>query len=183
MSPQELYNQIVSIFPKINLQEEADLFKHQKNIHDYILSAPYYKALAGFCKLYSPKNVLEIGTCSGASAACLAKFGSKVLTLDVDFSNVKNLETLQNKGIVFRKVLPEEPLEINFSDFDFVFIDIDHTGSTEILLHNRLKSKYNGFVFWDDVQMNLGMKAFWDSVDVPKMVTDWHFTGYGIVKY
>ncbi len=180
---QEFYNEIVSIMQEINLQEEADLFKDVDNIYNYILSAPYYKALAAYCKLKSPKKILEIGTCSGASAVCLSKYCSNVLTLDVDLSNVKNFEIIEKRGVVLNKIVPEDLLKINFSDYDFIFIDIDHTGSTEILLHNLLKLNYNGYVFWDDVQMNLGMKSFWDNVDRPKMVTDWHFTGFGIVQY
>lgn len=180
---QELYNEIVSVMSEIDLQEEADLFKDQNNIYNYILSAPYYKALAAYCKLKSPQKILEIGTCSAASAACLSKYSSNILTLDVDLSNVKNFEIIEKRGVAFKKIVSEDLLEMNFSDYDFIFIDIDHTGSTEILLHNLLKLSYTGYVFWDDVQMNLGMKSFWDNVDCPKMVTDWHFTGFGIVQY
>jgi len=55
---QELYNQISSKMDEIDLQEEADLFIGHYNIRSYITSARYYKALAAYCMLKSPKNVL-----------------------------------------------------------------------------------------------------------------------------
>lgn len=178
----KLYEEIMAVFPEIDLQPEANLFSNQKNIYDYILSAAYYKGLAGYCKLKSPKRILEIGTCTGASAVCMAKYSSNILTLDVVDANI-NFAALATKNILFQKVTPQEVLEFNFSDFDFIFVDIDHTGDTEKLLHQLFKAQYHGIVFWDDVQMNPAMKSFWDTVDCPKIVTNWHFTGFGLVEY
>ena len=168
--------------PEIDLQQEADLFVCQPNIYDYVLRTQYYKALAAYCRLKNPASVLEIGTCSGISAVCIGQHASKVFTCDVDDSHC-NFDALESRFIAFQKVPPEYIYQINFSDYDFIFIDIDHTGEKEFILHKLLKAMYNGIVFWDDVSLNEGMSVFWDSVDCPKILTEWHFSGFGMVEY
>jgi predicted O-methyltransferase YrrM len=177
-----LYQQIESIIPEIDIQQEADLFVETKNIYDYVLKTPYYKALAAYCKSKNPSSVLEIGTCTGISAVCIGKYASKVLTIDVSDDNC-NFDALKSRSIVFKKIEPEYIYEINFSHYDFIFIDIDHTGEKEIILHNLLKKNYTGVVFWDDVMLNEGMKKFWNSIDCPKITTNWHSSGFGMVEY
>ena len=181
-SLKNLYRQIESLIPEIDVQQEADLFVKTENIYDYVLKTPYYKALAAYCKLKKPASVLEIGTCTGISAVCIGKHAAKVLTVDVSDDKC-NFDALESRFIAFQKVEPEYIYGIEFSHYDFIFIDIDHTGEKETVLHNLLKTSYTGVVFWDDVMLNEGMKSFWNSVDCPKIVTDWHFSGFGMVEY
>ena len=180
----QIYGSINDEINNIDISDEINIFKElAPNISDYMLISPYYKALAAYCKLYKPQNVLEIGTCSGASAAVMKKYCDNILTVDIDLTKVINKIELDKLGINFKQIGKSDVFDLEFEKFDFIFIDVDHNGVTEILLHNKLIKTYSGIVFYDDIYLNQNMKLFWDSIKQPKLDTNWHVSGFGIVNY
>lgn len=160
----------------------------------FLLSAKndglYYRALAIFQRLYltSPNksfNILDLGTYRGGSlvALSLTKGINTILSVDIDLSNIQNLKSLESIGEI-RRVSEDFIATEDYSKYDFIFVDIDHNGDNEKVIHGRLlESNYKGIVFYDDVSLNEEMKKFWDSIEQEKLITDWHFSGFGLVKY
>lgn len=178
-----LVSEIERIMPTIDFEAELQRFQWSPNIEWDLRNVPYYRALAAYCKLFSPPVVLEIGTCSGASAVAMAKHAGAVFTMDTDLSKVCDPKIF-SENIQGMEVGPQDCLAYNYGNYDLIYVDIDHLGLMERLIHQRLATGlYKGYVFWDDVQMNDAMKAFWDSIEHDKILTDWHFTSFGIVEY
>jgi hypothetical protein len=46
-----------------------------------------------------------------------------------------------------------------------------------------MRSNYKGIVAYDDVVLGEAMMDFWASITQPKYITDWHFSGLGMVYY
>lgn len=184
MKLEEIYNNINKEICNIDISGDAKIFEGlANNISTYMLSCNYYRALASYCKLYKPCKVLEIGTCSGASALVMSRYCENLLTVDIDLSKVINRLELERVGINFKQIDRSEVFDLDFGSYDFIFIDIDHGGISEIILHNRLLKSYKGIVFYDDIYLNNNMKLFWESIKLPKIATDWHISGFGIVEY
>jgi predicted O-methyltransferase YrrM len=179
---EKLVAEINNLLGEIDFAEELAKYKLPDNIRHCFLSDPYYKALAAYCRLRGPKRVLEIGTCSGASAVALAKYAESVLTVDVDLSTLVD-PNINGGRIEICEIGPLDCLNLDFANFDFIFVDIDHTGQMERKIHEKLQKEYLGIVFWDDVILNQGMSDFWDSIREEKVITPWHFSGFGVVNY
>ncbi len=169
---------------QISLDEEIERYDWPYQIKRWLWRDKYYRGLAAYCKALLPKRVLEIGTCTGASAVCLAKFCEHVVTSDVTDWSVAD-KAIFGERITFRKCeQPTDALELDFATFDLVFVDIDHSGLMERLIHLRLvEDGYAGDVFYDDIEVNVEMKRFWDRIKEPKLSLDWHVSGFGIVRY
>lgn len=150
---------------------------------------PYYEALICATRILQPQRTCELGHSYGESAWALAQNSIEVDSYDVsDIGRQKNIVELPTNVNFILLKKGEECLTINFTKYNFIFIDIDHSGFFEMLLHLELKkSKYNGFVFWDDIDINSGMKNFWQILKHDKECetkeTNWHFSGFGISKY
>ncbi len=168
----------------INLEDVIENFNFHKNIKDYMRTAPYYKNICSYINLYQIKRVLEIGTCSGASSACFAKYANYVETYDIVETDINDLAIFCDK-LIFKKLEgPEDCLNINVNDFDMIFVDIDHSGVMEPKLHQKfVNDGYKGLVFWDDIILNKGMLDFWRGIQQEKEMLSWHHSGFGVVLH
>lgn len=166
----------------INLEEALKGYTIQDDARQYMLETPYFRCLSAYCKLYNIQHVLELGTCTGASAVALAQYAEKVDTFDITNEDIN--ESLEHKNIQYRPLAePQECLEINLDPYDLIFIDIDHEGNMERQLHDKLTEEYEGIAFYDDIFFNPEMSAFWHDIKQEKQSLPWHFTGFGIVRY
>lgn len=170
-------------------------FKETGHEKDWLVHSKYYRNMAAFCKLYRIKNVLEIGTQTGAGALVLAEYTDRVVTVDMSLRNIAP-SLYRHPRIEFRKVPGDEDCLnfVDFSKFDLIFIDIDHSGNVELKLHRKLFCEYEGFVFWDDINFSEGMRFFWNNLvkdfnsinsDINNYKSvDWHYQlGFGITRY
>ena len=156
---------------------------------DHVLQSvqdkPYYSCLASFVDLFDIESVLEIGTCTGASALVMSKYAKKILTCDITdqfFHDTSIFET--NKIESFISPNPEACLELDFPSFDMIFVDVDHGGHWEKLIHEKIiDTGFSGLVFYDDISLSQGMCDFWEGIMQEKLKTNWHYTSFGIVKY
>lgn len=143
----------------------------------------YYSCLIGAAAALKPKRILEIGTFTGASALCLATTGVPVDTYDIEdkIFDPKIKEKINFN--ILRK--PEDCTNLTFNNYDLIFIDIGmHDGIFEEIIQEKLNKTFKGVVLWDDIDYNWRMKKLWDSINQPKIKTDWHpVDGFGVVKY
>lgn len=182
MNLDKIRESIVGEFPNIDMLEDFKLCSFKENVLGNFEVTPYYRCLAAYVKLFEPKRILEIGTCSGISTICLAKYADHVDTYDVTDEHVDQ-GVLNHPKINFNLLsLPEEVLDISPKGYDLVFIDIDHSGKYEPVIHSRLLDEYKGIAFWDDVLMP-EMQNFWNSVKNNKKTFMWNRCGFGMVEY
>ncbi len=156
---------------------------------DYMMSAirskPYYRCLPAYIKSFGIKNVLELGTCSGASALAMSTFASKVKTVDITDQFLVSKSVFEGTNVEFLNVeISPLVLEVSTEGFDMIFIDISHSGHEEEALHRKLEKEYNGLVFYDDIFFSEAMLKFWNGIKQDKIETTWHHQfGFGIVRY
>lgn len=182
MNLNEIVDEVVKESGSIDLEEALEGYRILQNARDYMLKTPYFRCLSAYCKLYDVQHVLEIGTCTGASAIAMAYHAKQVDTFDVTSEDVDY--SLEDKNINFYLLLkPTDCLDINLDPYDLIFIDIDHRGDMELKLHAKLEEEYKGIAFYDDIFLNPEMIKFWDAIEQPKLALPWHLGGFGIVNY
>jgi len=165
-------------------------FSKQPMCPQWLIEDKYVRNLAGLCTAIKAKNAAEIGTMYGNSAIGLSmafRHIGNVHSYDINHNNIVNKDLLVYSGIITITLKDNlDFLNIPFNDYDLIFVDIGvHTGYEETLVHNKLLDlNYKGIVAYDDVSsMWPGMLPFWDKIEQEKVLTDWHSSGFGIVKY
>jgi predicted O-methyltransferase YrrM len=169
----------------LNILKIFEPYNFPDNILQAVESKPYYSNLAAYIDLYKIRSVLEVGTCTGASALAMSEYSEKVITYDVTDQSFHDPSIFSERNIescIFVK--PESCLEIDFKLFDMIFVDVDHGGNWEKLIHEKIvMSEFSGLVFYDDVGLNQEMEDFWRGITQEKLKTKWHETSFGIVRY
>lgn len=171
----------------------GETFEKHGYLKNWMLHERYYMYLLAYSSLVSDKNILELGTQTGAGTVCFLYPGRRVLTADVNTGHISK-EVLMEKYILVRHLRnADECTDFKFYDFDTIFVDIGHDGHQEERIHYKLMNeKFKGIVLWDDIELNDDMKFFWKNIVQPtsaiwtcqKIETDWHDAcGFGIVKY
>jgi len=168
----------------INFEEEIHRFGWPLQVKRWLWRDKYYKGLAAYCRLFAPQTALELGTCTGASAVCLAKHAGSVVTCDVTDWSVADRSIFEDNITFFKCEIATDVLTLDYTQFGLLFVDLDHRGLIERLVHHKLVDDgFCGDVFYDDISANHEMKAFWSSVEEPKLDLDWHGSGFGVVRY
>lgn len=169
---------------EIDLTELIDMYKWADYAKSWLSNDKYYKGLASYCKTFRPKRVLELGTATGASTACLSLHASSVVSCDMSDCNLCDKRIFDEKVRFHQCENASDLLYLDFCSFDLIYVDIDHSGLMERLIHQKLvEDGYEGDVFYDDVRLSTEMRRFWDSVRQPKLDLDWHASGFGVVRY
>ncbi len=94
-----------------------------------------HEALIRECfELIKPKVLLEIGTLRGLSAALFARLGMKVITVDIQDDPLRikvweYLKVVDNIRAIIISSNLEKKIQIETCQFDFAFIDADHSYS------------------------------------------------------
>lgn len=143
----------------------------------------HYELLAVITQFMNNKLIVDAGTFMGLSAAHLAINNSnKVITYDIDDKHLNNQWVLK-PNIEFKKMPVLDDLDTVLKA-DMIFLDIDpHDGLQEKILSDALiNNKYKGIVVADDINLNQGMKDWWQSLPGIKIdLTDvGHFSGTGL---
>lgn len=175
----------------LRLLESCDLCDLDGETKKWVLSdggrENYYKALTIFSDkfLKNAYRVLDVGTYRGGSVAAFKASNNKldIESIDVDLSNINNIDAL-SKDCNIHTVDDMYVYNIDYSKYDFIFVDVNHDGIQEELIHERIfNSGYKGLVFYDDIKLNPPMVEFWNSIGNNKIETNWHHSGYGVVEY
>jgi len=113
-------------------------------------SALYYKWLAKYIQVHTPKKSLELGRREGDSLYAMSFYLPDNCILDsydLDmFGNVvnkPNVNVLEYSG---------NYSELDLSEYNFMFIDINGGGEKEYEIYNQANEQgFEGIIAWDDV--------------------------------
>lgn len=148
-----------------------------------VLMTNYYWGLGAYVDLFKVKRVLELGTCTGASAIIMHSGGALVDTWDLD-GNKWEMNEFPEGVIRHVAQTPDEVRAVDLSPYELIFVDIAHEGPEEQKWHEKFVAEYRGVVMYDDIWLNAGMRAFWDGIQQEKVATRWHGKyGFGLVRY
>ncbi|NEU08748.1 class I SAM-dependent methyltransferase [Flavihumibacter sp. R14] len=131
---------------------------------------------------FSPKNVIELGTCLGITTAYLAKAvpASPVISIEgcpetaaiaaENLSRLKISNVELNTGN-FDTVLPD--ILDRQENLDFVFIDGNHRKDATLNYFEWCLPKLseNGIMIFDDIYWSKGMKEAWQQIKADPRVT------------
>lgn len=154
----------------------------------------YYRFLARLA--LHAERCLEIGTYQGSSAAHLAAFDARVITIDVnpdaarivsEFASAQGLRITPitaNSGFVLQD--PVEAAKIHaIAPYDILYIDGDHTFNSAYGDYVRFWPlvREGGIMVFDDIKLGMAgdeMHVFWNRIIDPKVELDaLHETGFG----
>ena len=174
--------------------KKIDLFSLANKIGDFQYSGyfmkdagiEHYKLLAYMSSLFADKTIYDIGTHYGNSSVAMS-YAKDTKIVSYDIIEMKRLKSLP-ENVEYRIGDFREDPEVLKSPF--IFVDVDpHDGIQEKDFHEFfLEKKYVGIVLWDDINANLEMKVWWDSIDetqVKKVDLSklGHWSGTGMIVY
>jgi predicted O-methyltransferase YrrM len=152
--------------------------------------AEHYKLLA-YIAMQMPKNsiIVDLGTFYGSSAIALSYNPEiEVHTYDIVDLIPKDVKpTLNDIPNVKRYIKDCKECISSFKDNLVIVLDVDpHDGIQEKqVIQALVEIGYKGLVVCDDINLNQGMRDFWDSVSLKKHdVTKYgHWTGTGVIVF
>jgi hypothetical protein len=154
--------------------------------HNYMAvrkDGEHYKLLAYLSTLLDNETIYDIGSYKGFSAIALSMNPTnQVISYDIGYflEVARQPENVEWRiGNFYKnKDLLKSPL---------IMFDIEpHAGKLEKQFYDYLvDNKYKGTVVFDDINLNDGMKEFWNSVTIEKVdVTKYgHWSGTGLVIF
>jgi predicted O-methyltransferase YrrM len=168
------------------LKQDVSFFNNELKTFPYLNgNGEHYKLLKYISFLYNNKIILDLGTACGHSALALAQNkNNKIITYDLN----KRSHLLDNIENIKRVLLDCNLMSDDVIEFSkIILLDIDpHNGIQEIKFYNKLKqTKFNGILICDDINLNQGMKNFWNQITEEKYdISDLgHFSGTGLVNF
>jgi hypothetical protein len=178
------------ILDKFNLKNHNYLV-NSKN-YDMESGKQEYRLYSYLSSLFNDITILDVGTFKGRSAISLShNDNNKVISYNIlDQIKNKNHKIYSKHNIEFRIKDVLKDLNKEFvSKLKIVMIDIDHFGSIESLIMNKLyKEGFSGIIILDDIHHPFPlekklMENLWKNINLKKYdVTKYgHFSGTGIV--
>lgn len=171
---QEIQNQNLDFF-----NSEMSIYSYLKNYNEH------YRLLKYISLQYNNVIILDLGTACGHSALALSQNKTnKIITYDLN----KRSNLLDNIDNIERVLL-----DCNLMNNDIIesakviLLDIDpHNGEQEIEFYYKLKNaNFKGILLCDDINLNEGMKEFWETINEEKYdISEYgHFSGTGLVNF
>ena len=160
-----------------NIQEIDNSIVFPTNEYEganFINTEPYYKWLASYVKECKPKRLLELGRRWGNSLYAMSFF--------LPDESILDSYDIDSKGYVINKpnvniyTYDGDYTKIDYSLYDFIFIDINGSGTIEYEIYNLIsKCNFNGVVAWDDVgTVYCPDENFWDKITTEKIKLSLH---------
>jgi len=169
---------------KIDLRyfdDRLDEFSYLKNYGEH------YRLLTYISRLYNNELIIDAGTCQGHSCIALAQNpNNSVFTYDIYPKDI-NYITDYYKNVTKKILDINLESELILESSKIILLDIDpHDGDSEINFYEKLINiNFNGILICDDINLNDGMKRFWNYIKKDKYdVTDLgHWSGTGLVNF
>jgi predicted O-methyltransferase YrrM len=140
LKPEYIFDHFIAIHPEIpNVLHDVDYLWHRKAVLRYQAAALY-----GLTKFYARRNILEIGTATGYTAAIMAKACPDVTVTTIN-PNRKEFQASSKHLTAFSNVKSICEASIDFwlrghaEIYDFIFVDGDH------------RNVANDFIFWENL--------------------------------
>jgi predicted O-methyltransferase YrrM len=191
--------QAIRLASEVDLESVANRLKTPP-FYPNIWPGEHYKLLAGFVLAIKPKQIIEIGTATGASALCMKKYlppEGKITTFDLH-SWKEDPNTLLKSQDFEDSSLRQEVADLSsekelfhyqslLEKSDLIFIDATHDGCLEKkLLDNFRKISFQKapLLILDDIRVWTMLKM-WREVSFPKLdLTSFgHWSGTGIIQW
>lgn len=142
----------------------------------------YYRLLAHIAHLLPEGSIVfDVGTYHGISALALS-YNEKVKVVSYDIR--KQAAVINRNNITFKigNFLEDEQL----LNAKLMFIDVDpHDGNQEAtFLKKLIEMEYKGTLIFDDIHLNDGMRAFWQTTfqyNSQDLTSLGHATGTGML--
>ena len=138
----------------ISTQEDASLRCPSVEAH-------YYRFLYRLCQMVKPGLILELGTHTGISAACMAEGNPDSIVITVNCLQ-ELWEHCRRDNVIY---LHQDSLKDVFlpGRIDILFIDTNHNGTLFVEEFNKFTSflAEDGVVFIDDISLNQAMREGW----------------------
>lgn len=134
---------------------------------EYFLNEPHehHRWLAAYVRTFRPKRILELGRRSGNSTYALAYYLDPRSTLDsYDIVDCGNVVDRPNVNL---RVYDGDVTSLDYSAYDFVFVDINTDGELEDqVLRSMLRDGYEGLALWDDIHAAHypGLRRWWQEL-------------------
>jgi hypothetical protein len=166
--------------------QNLDFFDGEMSIYGYLKNYnEHYRLLKYVSLQYDNIIILDLGTACGHSALALSQNKTnKIITYDLN----KRSNLLDNIDNVERVLL-----DCNLMNNDIIesakiiLLDVDpHNGDQEIEFYYKLKNtNFRGILLCDDININEGMKEFWETINEEKYDISelGHFSGTGLVNF
>jgi len=162
------------------------------SLFDQDPTSDYYRYIFELLNFHRGSDTLfvELGVFAGRCTAHIASANPQGKVLAVDVEPKKEFYTILEKygNISFEKGRSDSEEILNKvldNSVDFCLFDTVHEydvvkKETELWLP---KIKVGGFMMYDDITLNDGMKKFWVELDQPKkQFPTLHWTGFGIAE-
>lgn len=148
----------------------------------------HYRLLEELSEAYEGDVVVDVGTLYGSSALALAANPKvQVWTYDIRSHVPETAGVREVPNISFRIKDGIEAVPDFVDKTSLILLDVDpHDGEQEARFFEALaKHGYRGDVVCDDIHLNPAMKAWWESVTLPKedLTHKGHWSGTGIVHF
>ena len=154
--------------------------------HNFINTDPYHKWFATFVEVYKPIGILELGRRNGNSLYSLSYYLEDDNFLD-SYDIKRGGEGVVSRPNVKAMVYDGDYGKIDFSKYEFIFVDINGGGDTEFDIFQKIKaSGFCGISAWDDVLSSwCPPERFWDKVDLEKYSDEFlhGISGFGIIRH
>lgn len=156
----------------------------------YFLGAPgqeHYLLLSKLASELQDSTIVDIGTHFGYSALALSGGSNRVVTFDIaDLKQVDLPESVESRIVNILDQPCEFPL-----DAKLALLDIDpHSGREERLIVEMLLQRgWQGRLVCDDINLNDGMRGFWDwaqhqqELTASDLTEEGHVTGTGLLTF
>jgi hypothetical protein len=147
----------------------------------------HYRVLTYLSFLFNNELIVDAGTCQGHSCLALAQNKNNlVYTYDIVPKDLNHITENYKNVTKYIKDINLETDDI-LEKAKIILLDIDpHDGKIEKIFYDKLcTTKFNGILICDDINLNEGMKNFWNSIDKEKYDISHigHWSGTGIVNF
>ena len=142
----------------------------------------HYKLLTNIAFQLNYSLILDMGTCEGYSAVCLARnLSNRVISYDIvkqDHPILPNIE--------YRTMDCNHEKDSVLNSAALIFVDLGHDGEDEKKLSDRLSNiGYKGLMLCDDIRHSQTTRHWFINLPFKKYdITEWgHWSGTGIVDF
>jgi len=162
-----LQEQLVALHEAVEARKPEIRFPVAGFAGEYFLneSREHHRWLAAYVGAYRPKRILELGRRSGNSTYALAFCMDSRAVLDsYDVVDCGNVLDRPNVNI---RVYDGDVCGLDYSNYDFVFVDINTDGELEDqVLRSMLRDGYRGLSLWDDIHAEHypGLRRWWQQL-------------------
>lgn len=167
------------------LSQDISFYRTEINLDWPERNGEHYRLLTYLTNKLNGIRLIDAGTYRGLSCLALAQNpNNTVYTYDIE---PKDIPFLKKDNVVVKTLDINAEEDASILCCPLILLDVDpHDGMQEKAFTDKLaKIGYTGFLICDDIHLNINMRQWWDSIDLPKydITSIGHMHGTGVVCY